>query len=87
MTQLSRRDFLKLSSLGTLSLSLAPFLPILDSFEDFIQVRVATKSVSVYREPDDRSAIVSQLFRDELVSVYDEVDAGKPIHNPIWYRV
>lgn len=87
MTQLSRRDFLKSITSGTLSLGLSPILRTFGDFEDSIQVRVATKSVSVYGEPNDRSAIVSQLFRDELVNVYDEVDAGEPAHNPIWYRV
>jgi lipoprotein-anchoring transpeptidase ErfK/SrfK len=87
VTQLSRRDFLKLSASGTFSLGLSPFLPALATFEDSTQVRVATKSVSVYRKPTDRSAIVSQLFRDELINIYDEVDAGEPAHNPIWYRV
>lgn len=87
MTQISRRDFLKSITSGTLSLGLSPIVRILGTFDDSTQVRVATKSISVYREPNDRSAIVSQLFRDELVHVYDEVDTGEPLHNPIWYRV
>jgi len=48
---------------------------------------VATKSVSVYSEPNDQSRIVGQWFRDELVNVYKEVDGGAPAYNPIWYRV
>jgi lipoprotein-anchoring transpeptidase ErfK/SrfK len=87
MPGISRRELLKLGSWGTLSLGLSPLLRLFSSFEDSIKVRVATKSISVYREPNDRSTIVSQLFRDELVNVYDEVDAGEPLHNPIWYRV
>lgn len=87
MTQISRRDFLKLTASGTWGLGLSPFLPALAAFEDSTQVRVATRSVSVYREPTDRSGIVSQLFRDELINIYEGVDAGEPAYNPIWYRV
>lgn len=84
---LSRRDFLKLSTSGLLGLGLSRMSPALGAFDDSTQVRVATKSVSVYREPTDRSAIVHQLFRDEVVNIYEEVDGGEPIYNPIWYRV
>ncbi len=48
---------------------------------------MAAKSVSVYREPNDKSAIVAQLFRDELANIYEEVEAAEPTYNPIWYRV
>jgi lipoprotein-anchoring transpeptidase ErfK/SrfK len=87
MSQLSRRDFLKLSVSTLTSLAFSPFLPNAGTFDDAEQVRVATKSVSVYREPNDQSLIVGQHFRDELVHIYQEVDAGLPLYNPIWYRV
>ena len=87
MHSLSRRDFLKLSTSGLLGLGLSPMSRIPLAFDDSTQVRVATKSVSVYREPTDRSAIVHQLFRDETVNIYEEVDGGEPLYNPIWYRV
>lgn len=87
MTHLSRRDFLKISTSAVAGLRLSPFLPGLAAFDDANQVRVAAKYVSVYREPNDQSLIVGQKFRDELVHVYKEVDAGIPSYNPIWYRV
>lgn len=87
MAHLSRRDFLKLSTSATAGLSFVPFLPSLGTFDDALQVRVATKSVSVFRAPNDQSQIIGQRFRDELVNVYKEVDAGSPVYNPIWYRV
>jgi lipoprotein-anchoring transpeptidase ErfK/SrfK len=87
MATLSRREFLKLNASGLLGLGVSPLVQSFGTFNDATQVRVATKSVSVHREPTDRSAIVAQLFRDELVNVYDEVDAGEPAYNPIWYRV
>jgi len=87
MTQLSRRDFLKLSASVLTGLAFSPFLPGLGEFDTAQQVRVATSSVSIFREPNDKSLIVGQWFRDELVNVYDEVNAGTPTYNPIWYRV
>ncbi len=87
MARISRRDFLKLSTTTFAGLVFFPFRPFLGSFDDAEQVRVATKSVSVFREPNDQSLIVRQYFRDELVHIYKEVDAGLPLYNPIWYRV
>jgi len=87
MARISRREFLKLSASTFAGLAFSPFLPDLGPFDDAEQVRVATQSVSVYREPNDQSLIVGQRFRDELVHIYQEVDAGTPLYNPIWYRV
>ena len=87
MSRISRRDFLKLSTSTFAGLLISPFRPFLGSFDDAEQVRVATQSVSVYREPNDQSLIVGQYFRDELVHIYKEVDSGTPVYNPIWYRV
>jgi hypothetical protein len=87
MAYFSRRDFLKLSTSVIAGLGLSPFLPGLGTFDDSRQVRVATKSVSVHTASNDLSRIIMQRFRDELVNVYEEVDTGIPVHNPIWYRV
>jgi hypothetical protein len=78
MHHISRRDFLKLSASGLLGLGVSPLLGEPKGFDDSIQVHVATKSVSVYRKPTDKSAIVGQLFRDELVNIYQEVDSDEP---------
>ena len=50
--------------------------------------RVAIASVSVYKQPWDKSIIVYQRNRDELVNLYEQVvsDHG-PAYNPNWYRV
>jgi len=87
MPRISRRDFLKLSSSSLTGLAFSPFLAKWGPFDDSQQVRVAAQSVSIYSEPNDQSMIVGQKFRDELVHVYKEVDAGSPAYNPIWYRV
>jgi lipoprotein-anchoring transpeptidase ErfK/SrfK len=87
-SSISRRDFLKLSALGMGSLAFTPksgkgiFTP-----SDEIG-RVATTAVPVYSEPYDKSTIVSQRFRDELVNIYQDVISDKgPGYNPLWYRV
>ena len=85
---ISRRDFLKLSALGLSSLAFGP--PFNDSLtmDTGLVARVAHPSVSVHVEPDDKSRIIYQRFRDELINVYDEVvsEAG-PAWNPNWFRV
>ena len=89
MKNLSRREFLKLGGLALGTLAFSPYLSNHYGFDDSLVVRVATSSVSVYREPGDKSAVVSTWYRDELVHVYDEVRGlnGEPKYNPIWYRV
>lgn len=87
MNPISRRDFLKLSTSTFASLAFSPFLPGFGTFEDTEQVRVTSNSVSVFSTPNDQSLIVGQWFRDELVNIYEEVNSGTPVYNPIWYRV
>src|SRR5829696_4562846 len=87
MTSLSRRDFLKLGGLSLGSLAFSPSLGNYFNFDDSDLVRIATNSISVYRKPSDKSSIVSTWYRDELLRVYDEVEADEPIINPVWYRV
>jgi len=87
MKPITRRDFLKLGGLALASLAFTPFLPEFTEFEDIDLVRVAYRSVSVYKEPDDKSRIVGTWNRDDLVHVYETVQAETPVYNPIWYRV
>jgi len=89
MTSFSRRDFLKLAALGAgaLAAAPAPFDPARTQFDDAKLVRVASGSISVYVQPDDKSRIVATWPRDTLLNVYKEVNSGTPKYNPIWYRV
>jgi lipoprotein-anchoring transpeptidase ErfK/SrfK len=89
MKNFSRREFLKLGGLALGTLAFSPYLSKSNGFDDSTLVRVATTSVSVYREPSDKSPLVSTWYRDDLVHVYDEVRGldGEPKYNPIWYRV
>lgn len=87
MKTLSRRDFLKAGATMLNGIAFLPLLTNLESFDDSNVVRVATDSVSIHRKPVDSSSITGQLFRDDLVHVYREVDSGTPTYNPVWYRV
>jgi lipoprotein-anchoring transpeptidase ErfK/SrfK len=87
MHSISRRDFLKLSGLALSSLAFTPFTPEVSRFDDIELIRVATRSVSVYKEPDDQSQIVATWTRDALIHVYETVNSGTPGYNPIWYHV
>jgi lipoprotein-anchoring transpeptidase ErfK/SrfK len=87
MPHLSRLDFLKLCTSAIAGLGLSPLFPGLGTFDDSHQVRVATKAVTIHSGASDQNRITGQRFRDELVNIYEEVDAGAPVYNPIWYRV
>ncbi len=87
MKPISRRDFLKLGGLALASLAFTSFLPEFTEFDDIDLVRVAKDPVSIYKEPDDKSLIVGTWNRDDLVHVYETVQAETPAYNPIWYRV
>ena len=87
MSRISRRDFLKLGTSAIAGIGIYPFLPDFQTFDDANQVRVATKAVTIHSAASDQNRITGQHFRDELVNIYEEVDAGSPVYNPIWYRV
>jgi hypothetical protein len=48
---------------------------------------VTIASISVFKEPSDKSRIVGQWFRDDVVRIYETVTAETPAYNPVWYRV
>jgi hypothetical protein len=84
----TRRDFLKLVGLGMGSLAFRPFFGSGEPMDTGELARVAIKSVSVYSEPWDKSKILYQRYRDELINIYYEVTSEHgPGYNPIWYRV
>lgn len=84
----TRRDFLKYSALGLGSLAFRPFFGLGEDPEGTDLARIGTHSVSVYSQPNDKSTILYQRYRDELVNIYYEViSEDGPGYNPVWYRV
>ena len=85
---MDRRDFIKSSLMGLGALALSP-IPTADKISGLTGLgRITTGSISIYKEPWDKSAILYTRYRDELVNLYAEVKSDKgPDWNPIWYRV
>lgn len=84
---LHRRDFLKLGVAALGALAFRPYFSSTDDYNTGLLARIGTTSVSVYEKPNDKSKIICQKYRDELVNIYYEVTADAPGYNPLWYRV
>src|SRR3990172_6738618 len=85
---ISRRDFLKLSSLALGSLAFRPFFRGgYGEEDDGPIVRVTGESISVFNKPHIDARTVGYRFFDELLNVYYEVEATTPVYNKLWYRV
>jgi hypothetical protein len=85
---LSRREFLKLSGASLGGLAFAGRRGGELSLDSGDLARVTTGSVSVYEQPSDKSKIVCQRFRDEVINVYYEVESEDgPGYKQKWYRV
>ncbi len=85
---ISRRDFLKLSSLAFGALAFAPDFPH-PGDQDYGNIaRVTVKEIDLYAEPRDDSQIIGKRYRDQIVNIYYEViSPDGPAYNPLWYRV
>ncbi len=70
------------------SLAFRPVFNLWEGFDTGDLARVTIYSVSVYKQPNDKSEIVRQRYRDELIHIYYEVNSPYgPGYNPLWYRV
>jgi len=85
---ITRREFFIFTAMGLGNLAFRPLQGWgTDTDSDEI-ARVTIKSVSVYSKPSDKSKILYQRHRDELVNIYDEIiSEDGPGYNPLWYRV
>lgn len=84
----NRREFLKKTGLGLFSLS--AFAPLQFSSRPSIPKlgRVTSASLSVYSQPSDKSSIVMQRYRDDVLKIYgDVISEDGPGYNPVWHRV
>jgi lipoprotein-anchoring transpeptidase ErfK/SrfK len=86
-TSFSRRDFLKLGSLGMVGLFLQPLKSFNDLFPDQLG-RVAEIKATVYDRPSLEGNRKKVYWRDMILPI-TEVTVGdvEPQHNRIWYRI
>ncbi|HEY9077435.1 MAG TPA: L,D-transpeptidase family protein [Anaerolineaceae bacterium] len=86
--KLTRRDLLKVGLFSLGSMAFRPFFNEGEDLDSGSLARVALTKVSVYSEPNDKSKILYQRFRDDILNVYEEVISPHgPDYNPLWYRV
>jgi len=89
--KLSRRDFLKLSTLALGGLAFNPFPSPYDDYQagQLLVGRVTVdQQAAIYEEPRFHSGIVRWTRQDELLNIYYRLTPVEgPPYNPIWYRV
>jgi lipoprotein-anchoring transpeptidase ErfK/SrfK len=83
----SRRDFLKLTSLGLFGMLVTPFYKLsTDAISQ--QGRVIDPRVNLYHQPSFKSQEVKVLWKDTVLPITDVVVGDQePIHNRIWYEL
>ncbi len=85
---ISRRDFLKTGLLGLASLAFRPPFGRREEHTPRRVGRVTISEIDVYTEPTSDSAIIGKRYRDQLVTIYEEIQSPHgPAYNPLWYRV
>ncbi|MBI9050520.1 MAG: L,D-transpeptidase [Anaerolineaceae bacterium] len=86
---MNRREFLSLSALSLAGLAFSPYNIANNSNEDSMDIgRVCIESVSIYSKPSDKSEILYQRYRNEIIHLYyDVISDDGPDYNPRWYRV
>jgi lipoprotein-anchoring transpeptidase ErfK/SrfK len=86
--KINRREFLKLGSIGLTGLALPKHLSVLGESPISRVGRVTSESLSVYQEASDKSKILFQHFRDDILNIYqDVISKDGPGYNPLWHRV
>jgi lipoprotein-anchoring transpeptidase ErfK/SrfK len=89
----SRRDFIKTLGAGLAALAIPSTdkinnQSILSTTEPLKLGRVTRDSISVYSEPSDKSRILFQRFKDDILNIYRTIESEDgPAYNPYWHRV
>jgi len=87
--KISRREFLQLSGIAFGGLFFNNDFPRQPERELGLIARVTSKQVDIRARPNDKSAIVGNRFKDQLLHIYEELhppDAPE-FYNTLWYRV
>ena len=91
-TTLSRREVLKLGSIGLACLLAGPTELILRPDDEELphrigRARVAAHAIYIYERPDFGSERAGLLRRDQIIPIYEQVISEHgPAHNPRWYQ-
>lgn len=88
---LSRRAFLKLSTLALGNLAFNPF-PYPQNSNQYPSITVGRVTVdrraAIYDEPREHSGVLRWTRQDELLNIYYTLTPPDgPAYNPVWYRV
>lgn len=89
----SRRDFIKTLGAGLAALAIPSTGKIDNESVPSALVplklgRVTRDSISVYSEPSDKSRILFQRFKDDILNIYRTIESEDgPAYNPYWHRV
>ncbi len=89
-SDLTRRDFLKISGLSLGSLAFNRFEGTVSRKpKDSIGIiRVSVEKVRIFKEPSYFSDVLHTKSRDQLLFVYEQFDSSEgPEFNPSWYRL
>lgn len=90
MTNISRRNFLKLSlfgMIGTRFPASSSFLKAKPTSGYIGRIATDNKIVSIYKEPDYDSDVIRDTVFDELVNLYYEIPVKTETGDALWYRV
>jgi len=80
--RLSRRDFLKICGMSATSLGFRSLFGNQVEFDSSDLARVAIRSVNIYTQPTDKSMLVYQRFRDDLITCTTRFIRSKPNQQP-----
>jgi len=84
----SRRDFLRTLTSGFAGAAAMSILPLSKMESPPCLGRVTSESLSVYQQPSDKSRILFQRFRDDILNIYSSLQSPDgPGYNPLWHRV
>jgi hypothetical protein len=93
--RMTRREFLKLSSTGALSLFLIPYFPQPESLNpqqfaesEFPTGRVLENRVTLYDSPSFSGNFIKMFYRDVLLPITDiTIGDENPSYNRVWYEL
>ncbi len=86
-SKIGRRQFLGLAALSAAGIALRP-IPPMGGRQGLGLARVASSWIGLYSEPSFRARQLGRLERDELITLFSQVNSDEgPPHNPVWFQL